>query len=407
MACTSSGSSTTQIVVPSRSSLAHAAHGLASAMLKHVEQKTVLVFRLRSASASDSATPEASLIRKYVSREADFGPMPGSCANASISRVTALGVVSILAERRQAQPARQALDLLRRIHLRSLDRLVDGGDDQVLQHLDVARIDDFRGKLDRFETLLAGDDDCDRATARRDFDRLVGQRVLRLGHFVLQLLELRHQVGGVETALRHSETTFFAHWVLLWRIAYRLSHIAYRVSHIAYRQSLISNLFVPNRHCSARSPVSRTLIGLVRRGGALPGRRDRRPRCSVFARAGRSSRPRRRSVGTSSSVPTSARCAMAARPAAPAIDPTQRRKPGLSQAFPAGSIRSDRASLKQRAPRPPEIAPARTGPARESFGPAQAPPLAPAAPVDSARRRAPIRAEAAAAIPASAPTRPG
>jgi hypothetical protein len=56
--------------------------------LKHDEHSRVCVFRSRSASDSTSEVSVGARNRKYASRDADFGPMPGNCANASISRVT-------------------------------------------------------------------------------------------------------------------------------------------------------------------------------------------------------------------------------------------------------------------------------------------------------------------------------
>jgi hypothetical protein len=136
IACTSSGSSTTQITVPSRSSPAHTAHGLVSAILKHVEQKTVLVFRSRSASASDSETPEASLIRKYVSREADCRTDARQLRERFDQSSDRFGCGIHFSGRRQAQPACQALTFSA-AYICDRSIAVDGGDDQVLQHFDV------------------------------------------------------------------------------------------------------------------------------------------------------------------------------------------------------------------------------------------------------------------------------
>ena len=43
----------------------------------------------------DTVAKDQGLSMLYVSREADFGPMPGSFENSSISRWTALGVARV------------------------------------------------------------------------------------------------------------------------------------------------------------------------------------------------------------------------------------------------------------------------------------------------------------------------
>src|SRR5215212_3976059 len=106
--------------------------------------------------------------------------MPGSRLKASISFAT--GSMSRVATRRRRlwwsapEEAAEPAECLHRAHLllgkaaRGVERLVDGRGDEVLEHLDVVRVDG--GRVDRHghERLLAGHDGPDDAAARRAFD---------------------------------------------------------------------------------------------------------------------------------------------------------------------------------------------------------------------------------------------
>ena len=93
-----------------------------------------------------------------------------------------------------AHPGRLALQLHR-----LPERLVDRGEDHVLQHLDVLGVDRVGLDLERLELEVARHDDLDHAAAGRGLDALVLELLLR-GHHVflhlLRLLEQRVRLGG-------------------------------------------------------------------------------------------------------------------------------------------------------------------------------------------------------------------
>ena len=72
-----------------------------------------------------------------------------------------------------------AAHLLRHLLVGLAVRVVDGGDDQILQHLDVFLRDDLGIDLQRLHLLGAVDDDRDHAAAGVAFDS-------QLGHLLLQ-----------------------------------------------------------------------------------------------------------------------------------------------------------------------------------------------------------------------------
>ena len=100
-----------------------------------------------------------------VKREAlrAFGPMPGRRCSSSIRRTRGSG------RRRHRswnlQSAHHAAHLLLNLLVGFAVRVVDGGDDQVLQHLDVVFRDHLGIDLERLHLLRAVDDDGDHAAA--------------------------------------------------------------------------------------------------------------------------------------------------------------------------------------------------------------------------------------------------
>src|SRR5438552_14959477 len=96
MAITSSGSSTTQILVRSREGSLHIEHGSSSVMLKHEEQNTIRSFMSRMASARACACSLGLFKRKKASLAALLGPTPGSLFSSSINLATGSTVVCIL-----------------------------------------------------------------------------------------------------------------------------------------------------------------------------------------------------------------------------------------------------------------------------------------------------------------------
>src|SRR5919201_746790 len=155
------------------------------------------------ARASPSARTRSARRMWNASRCAVFGPMPGSRESSWIRRSSGSGSAGMGLEEagREPQAGGDRLHLRRRHLLRLLHRLVDGGDDQVLQHLRVAGrlgVDAHRDQL-----LRAGRDDRDRASARRRLDGLRLELLLNFLHPVLHLLDLAQHLHGVF----HSDTS--------------------------------------------------------------------------------------------------------------------------------------------------------------------------------------------------------
>src|SRR5206468_2781853 len=151
-----------------------------------------------SAAARVRASVSDARSRWNVRRWAVFGPMPGSRANDSISRAT--GSMSGLAtgrglHPRQAKPAGHRGHLLLREGPCGPKRVVDGRDHEVLEHVDVGRVDHRRVDGDTHELLLAGDCGADDAAARRTVD--LRRLELRLDplHLLLHLLRDPLQVA--------------------------------------------------------------------------------------------------------------------------------------------------------------------------------------------------------------------
>src|SRR5262245_57522077 len=122
-----------------------------------------------SAAASVRASVSEARSRWNVSRWAVFGPTPGSRAKDSISRAT--GSMSGLDTRglhpREAQPAGDGGHLLLGELASGAQRIVDRGDHEVLEHVDVVGVDDRGIDGHAHELLLAGDRRTDDAATRR------------------------------------------------------------------------------------------------------------------------------------------------------------------------------------------------------------------------------------------------
>src|SRR5215212_6235871 len=133
-------SSTTAMTDGSRRASAQIAHGSTSVMLLQTEQRKIFAFTSRMAVASASASAAGRLRMWYASRAADLPPTPGSLVS-SLMRFARGGAVidsvawTTTSEARDLHPAGHGAH--RRLHLLvDLARgLVDGGLDQVLQHL--------------------------------------------------------------------------------------------------------------------------------------------------------------------------------------------------------------------------------------------------------------------------------
>src|SRR5690349_5163062 len=79
--------------------------------------------------------------------------------------------------------------------LRLAQRLVGGGQHQVLEHLRVLGVDDLAVDLDRHDLLFAVGHHRDHAAARGGLHRLLGRLRLQLLHLGLELLRLLHDVA--------------------------------------------------------------------------------------------------------------------------------------------------------------------------------------------------------------------
>src|SRR3954452_10455838 len=238
---TSPGSSTTQMMPPSRRSSWQMRQRGSSARLKQISHGRIFSLTSRMASASAVASSGSTRSRWNASRCAVRWPMPGSLPSSVTRRWTGgankcqLPVLlrrgaarrAVHTRRRaagagaaagRAEPAErvaqaEALERLhrieaarprRRLHrlLLQLDglaqRLVGRGQDEVLEHLDVLRIDGVGVDRQRLELEVAGHDDLDHAAAGRGLDLLLLERFLGLllgGHDLLGLLEHVLDVG--------------------------------------------------------------------------------------------------------------------------------------------------------------------------------------------------------------------
>ena len=91
--------------------------------------------------------------------------------------------------------------------LRAADALVDGGDDQVLDHLDVLRVEQRRLDANADHLELAVDRGRDHAAAGAGLDGAARELVLDVGEPLLELLRLLEDATEVE-ALAHLHTSY-------------------------------------------------------------------------------------------------------------------------------------------------------------------------------------------------------
>src|SRR3954471_16816495 len=139
MATTSFGSSTTQSTSLVRRTSRHTRHCSDSATLKQVVQKRTSSFTLRSAVAS-RLTSAGSADRTWKAiRWALFGPTPGSRPNSSIRSWMAPSYTGSESREREAAGGRTHLLLGQLTH--RLGAVVDRGEHEVLERLDVLRVD--------------------------------------------------------------------------------------------------------------------------------------------------------------------------------------------------------------------------------------------------------------------------
>src|SRR6185503_9600899 len=181
-------------------------------MLKQRSQNTTSSRTATSADASARASPSGARRMWKVSRCAVFGPIPGRRLNASISFST--GSMSSVATVRDPgwvgsapeQPA-QAAQGLHRAHLLlrqaagRVERLVDRGGDEVLEHLDVIGVDRRGVDRHRDERLLPGGNRADDPAARGTFDLGLAELGLDSLHLLLHLRRHALQVAHAHRLL--------------------------------------------------------------------------------------------------------------------------------------------------------------------------------------------------------------
>src|SRR5215218_2211633 len=229
----SDGSSTTHTVEGSRRSSEQIRQRGPSARLKQISHSPIRSFTSRIASASASASSSEARSRWKASRCAVRPPMPGSLPSSVTSRWTggekddtaqatrpagppirvsrgSSGRTPRLEPRqpeaahpaaRPAEAAGDAAELLRRQLLRRAQALVDSREHHVLKQLDVLRVDRLGVDRDRLDLQVPADLHGHHAAARRGFDDLVLQRLLRGNHVRLHLLDLLEHLLHVR--LRH------------------------------------------------------------------------------------------------------------------------------------------------------------------------------------------------------------
>src|SRR3954454_10964173 len=177
----------------SRLSLLQKAQGSVSVMLLHTEQYVTRSLTSRSASMRRSVSSRGVFSRWNASRCALFGPMPGRRTSSSMRRVRGSGSANL--HSRQLHARRQhSAHLARRLFVGLAMGVVQGGDDEILQHHDVLFRDDLGIDRDRLHLLRAVHADGDHAAARVAFDA-GGRHVLLQA--LLHLLRLLHHVLDV------------------------------------------------------------------------------------------------------------------------------------------------------------------------------------------------------------------
>src|SRR5919198_2380676 len=94
----------------------------------------------------------------------------------------------------ELEPAGELAELLLHELARLPERLVAGGEHEILEHLDVVAVHDLGIDLDRHDLLLAVRLDRHHAAARRRLHSLLADLFLHRGHLRLQPLRLLHEV---------------------------------------------------------------------------------------------------------------------------------------------------------------------------------------------------------------------
>src|SRR4051794_15094737 len=195
----SRGSSTTQTTWVSRRPSAQMEHSPPSATLKQRSQNDTRSFTSVMARASRLASSFDSFSRWKAMRWADLGPTPGRRPSSSMRSWTGPAYTGLLAAEQAAQAAELAHGRL--LELQHLGGgVVEGGQHQVLEHLDVVGVDGVGTDGDRLELAGAVHGDLHRAAARRPLDHLFGRLGLAGDQLLLHLLGLGQELVEVDAA---------------------------------------------------------------------------------------------------------------------------------------------------------------------------------------------------------------
>src|SRR3954465_1916626 len=186
MATTSLGSSTTQMTVRSRRGSRQTRHSSCSLTLPQIRQKRTLSFTSVSAETSRRTSTGSAASRWNAIRWALLGPTPGSRPSSSIRSCTAPSYIGRLhaGQPEAAHPLGQRTHLLLGQLRRGPARITDRRDDEVLQALDVVRVDGLRVDLDRAHLAGTGDDRGDQPAPGGPAHLRLGQLLLRREHLL-------------------------------------------------------------------------------------------------------------------------------------------------------------------------------------------------------------------------------
>src|ERR687898_1166088 len=215
IATRSRGSSTTQTRLGSRRESLQMRHRSPSATFQQIRQKWTRALTSVMALARRSASAGSTLRMWKASRWALLGPIPGSRPSSSIRSWTGPSYIASESQAgRQPHALGDAAEPLGGQVLGLAQALVDGGGDQVAEHLDVVGVERVGVDRDRLHRLVTLDPGRDHAAAGRPLDDLLGQLGLGVLHLPLHLLQLLEHLVGVEPAApwhAHSATA------LSWR----------------------------------------------------------------------------------------------------------------------------------------------------------------------------------------------
>src|SRR3954464_12733989 len=213
IATTSLDSSTTQIDAGSRRGSRQIRHVSSSATLPQIEQKRTLSLTSTSTCASRRTSTGSLASRWKAMRCALLGPTPGSRPSSSIRSWTApsytvvplcsLAVVSRRVRSETWQPGPPAEAPREGTHgaggqlVGRMLGVPDGGDDEVLQRLEVVGIDGGRRDRERGQLAVAGHRARHQAAPGRAGHLAGGELLLRGDQLLLHLLRLLEQLGHV------------------------------------------------------------------------------------------------------------------------------------------------------------------------------------------------------------------